>query len=275
MGRHKLFLSFFGLLAAFFLFAFLAWTALPYWQMTNYVKKSIQGRVSEIVNSKFIFSPYTCAQSYLRSDLLTYFLRVKITAGYRPLFARSIALMEGMLAREGYDPSQYVRLARAYAKTGDAVRAERSFQKALTFSPRRQELFLAYITFLLEQKRDEEARAMMKQTLALGEQNMLSHFYYGLTLMTAGETVYPEALDHLERFFIFDEVWQGGTPDVAWAQSGYKKLLQYFYKKQDRERVLVVARRLMALDEEQSESYRQIAETIKNTGQIPVINFAK
>lgn len=277
---------FFGGMAVFFILAFIFWTATPYLQMKSYFNKKRSGQIEQILKTDFIFSPYTIAQSLIRTDLLNYFSLKYIKKSDIQLFNKAIAYSEDLLNHDKFDYYRYVYLAMAYSKKGDVFldkiftdKAEIYFKKAIDFSPTRQELYYAYGQFLWDHGRIREAEETFRYALKLGDQAIFSHFYLGLILVESGESNYEEALDQLEFFFTSslrkDFEISTYNPDLGWGKSknAYVKILNYFYSKRDKEKVIKIANRLAEIDEPQSASFRRIIDIINTTGQLPNIEF--
>ncbi len=276
----------FGVLAAFFLAAFIFWTLVPYLQLRIYFGYRNADVTERVLESNFIFSPFTYAQIFIRKDFLISLTRRPMHESDRPLFDKAIANMEELLRRSGFQPYDHVLLGSAYVQKALLAQdssflqdAERHYKKAMEFSPKQQKLFYAYGAFLFDQNRNDEAREILGQALALDDRAPVSHFYFALALMRKGEGSYAAALDHFEFFFSSDfpqeSAYNFPNPDPGWVRGkdAYETLLRYFYGEKDTERVLGVARRLSELDKVQRAAYQNIVETIENTGQIPKIEF--
>lgn len=280
---------FFGIISSFFVVALIFWTIVPYFQMRAYFKYRSAGRLDKILTSDFVFSPFTYVQMFIRKDILLHMTTVPITRTNQSLLDKSITEIEELLRYNSFYPSYYILLAGAYGEKAVILKdpnflkkAEDTYKKAIELSPKQQKFYYSYAGFLLSQRRNEEAREILKQTLLLNNQARLSRFYYGLAETTAGPNYYADALDNLEFFFasgFSDEYGEDHflNPDPGWVKSKeiYRKFLSYFYEKGDKERVLKVAKRLSELDRAQSTTYAQIVEIINHTGVIPIIEFRK
>ena len=243
------------------------------------------GQVEQILNTNFIFSPYTNAQSLIRAGLLNNFPLNNLRRDSQ-LYDKAIAYAEDQLRHGGTNLYEYVYLAIAYSKKGDFLndknfydKAEEYFKKAINLSPKRQEMYYAYGQFLADQGRYNESLSTFKKALDLGEQAIFSQLYYGLVLAASGDQSYGESLGHLEYFFNSPGRYTYQTdpfnPDLGWQRSKevYNLFLRYYYEQKDVNRVLIVAKRLSELDEAQGASFRQIVDIINKTGQIPNIEF--
>lgn len=290
MGKFKStnlpLIIFFAVLAVVFTVAFIFSTVVPYFQMKTYFEKLHTGQFVQILNTDSIFSPYTYVQGLIRPDLLNHFSLANMNNVNNHSFDKAIAYQEDLLKQEGFNPYNYIFLATAYSTKGKLLHDQVSFEKAETYfknaisiSPTRQELYYSYGVFLSDQGRSAEAQEIYQQALNLGNQAIFSHFYLGLALITAGENNYIQALDHLETFFTSpyaheDENYnQNADPGWTTSKNDYNKLLRYFYQKKDKDRVLIIAKRLSDLDQAQSQAYNQVIQIINQTGQLPVIDF--
>ena len=230
----------------------------------------------------------TYAQMFIRKDILLHMTVIPTNKSNKVLFDKSISQMEELLDYSRFQPYYYLLLSGAYTKSAIISNnpsflklAEDSYKKALELSPKQQKIYYAYGQFLLDQHRESHAREILKQALDFAPEAPLSNFHLGLAEMTSGQSFYAEALDHMEVFFESDFPVNFENhflnPDPGWirSQDAYKKLLAYFYDKKDKEKVLIIAKRLSELDKSQSAAYGKVAKIISDTGQIPVIEFTK
>ena len=267
---------FFGALAAFFIGAFLYGTLLPFFQMTAYLTAITTGRAQKIHKTDFIFSPYTYAQRVIRYEYLKYLEEQNIDKTNLYIFDDAIVKMEELVAIEGSNPYQHIRLGRAFEKKVAILhdqtyflRAEASYKKAIDLAPQRQETYYAYGLSLVRQNRLKEAIAMLERPPALDPDIPISYFYLGLAQFNLGKDSYIDVLKNLEFFF----QRSADNPDQKISREIYEKLFVYFYQQHDPTRFVIAGERMANLDSENPGLYRQAISFMKDNSPFPTLEF--
>lgn len=297
-----------GTLALFFVTAFIFWSIIPFIQMEVYLQNANQP--DKVLKTNFIFSPFSptpkressglsvyekyfypilefnFVQSVIRRDLLLNLVNAETNK--RSLLVEGIVKMEDLLEYKRFDSRNFILLAIADAHEAEIKgdpsflkKAEENYKKALALSPKKQWIQYAYGSFFLNQGDVDRALEVYKYALDLNDQAPISHFYFSLGLMAKGEENYAEALDHMEIFLSDDNIKriknETPNPDLGFKQSRgiYKKFLPYYYGKQDKARILKVITRLIDIDPSQAMVYGEVADMIKQTGQIPEVIFQR
>jgi tetratricopeptide (TPR) repeat protein len=269
-------LLFFGPLAVFFVVSFIFWTLIPLSQMKQYLELMNQGKGNRILASEFIFSPYTYSQRLIRYEYLKYLEEQPLEKSHLLLLDEAIVKMEELVAREGSNPYQHIRLGRAFDKKATLLAdpsffklSNKYYKKAIALSPTRQEAYYAYGLSLVRQKRAEEAVQILNHYPVLDVAIPVSYFYLGLAQFNVGVTAYSDALHSFEIFFANSSQ----NPDSTVSKKLYEALLRYFYETRDQVRLSVAAARLSAFDPEQQASYLRVVDFVKKHNQVPQMGF--
>ncbi len=267
---------FFSALAAFFTFAFVFSTMVPYFQMTTYLEDIRTGRVQKILKTDFIFSPYTYAQRVIRYEFLKYLEEQNLGAGDMPLLDGAIHKMEESVAIEGSSPYQYIRLGRAMERKVEVLRdpvyfqsADDYYKKAISLSPKRQETAYAYGLSLIRQGKDKADEAVLVLMRGLDKDIPISYYYLGLAEFNLGKKTYVSSLGHLE--FYFEKSHENPDPNAS--QDVYQKLFHFFYNAQDTIRVQTAAARLDTFHSDPEGQYLKVVDFIKKNNQLPPLQF--
>ncbi len=269
-------LLFFGSLAIFFSVSAVFWTIIPFFQMTTYLGLTHSGKANRVLQSDFIFSPYTYSQRLIRYEFLKQMEDQPLNERTLPNLDKAIAKMEELIEIEGTNPYQHIRVARAFDKKADFLndavyykQAEKYYKQAIALSPTRQELHYAYGLSLVRQKRFDEAIHILNHYPVLDPDIPISYFYLGLAQFNKGKEAYADALYNFEFYF----GKSSEAPDPAVSKNIYEKLLSHFYEIKDPVRFPVVSYRLSFLDPKQQGSYLHIVEFIKKNNRFPSMVF--
>jgi len=276
LRSHRIIATFFGAIAAFFAVAFFYVTLVPFFQMAAYLGAVAKRNVQAIHQSKFIFSPYTYAQRVIRYEYVKYLEDQKIDKTTLPLFDNAIEKLEELVAIEGSNPYQHIRLGRAFEKKVDILgdrayflKADASYKKAIDLAPQRQEMYYAYGLSLVRQNRLQEAVKMLEAPPALDPDIPISYFYLGLAQFNLGTEAYINVMKNLEFFFQRSV----DNPDPNVSREVYRKLLFYFYQQHDSERLLMTLERMVQLDSDNQGLYLQVITLMKNNNPFPTLEF--
>ncbi|MEK7702882.1 MAG: hypothetical protein AAB317_02865 [Nitrospirota bacterium] len=261
-----LFFTFFSLLSAFFLFAFIFWTIVPFRQMYDYLTYLQNGRIQKIYKSDSIFTPYTYSQRVIRYEFLRHLEEQSNNARHIPLLDDAIKKMEELVVIEGSSPYQYIRLGRAFEKKAEILRdpsfykqAEVYYQKGISLSPTRQEAIYALGLSLIRQGKPRSKEAVSLLKAGLDKTIPVSYFYLSLAEYNAGTETYPDALAHLEYFFNQAPL----NPDIKVSRDLYEKLFRFYYAEKDQNRVITAGGRLVQFGGESAAVYQQLIASVK------------
>lgn len=262
--------------AVFFAWGLIFWTLVPMSQMNAYLSAIQEQKAWLIVQQPdAIFEPYTFAQQDIRSHFLSVGIANYSNPQARPLFDLALAKMEELVERESSNPRFLSMLAGAYDHVGRATgdmaqlkKAEEYYKRALELAPMRQDVVYSYALNLSSQDRDAEAIKLLRDEIAVDPISPETHYYVSVVIMGGGGD-YKEALTEIE---IAMQSSSFAVSSNAGARNIYRAILKAAYDRRDKERFVLAAQRLEALDTEQSERIAEMREMVEK-GQWPAVNF--
>lgn len=162
--------------------------AIPYSQAKTYVA-AVRTKVGEKIRAatEEFLVPYTFAQTTIRAQLsdLVYENGLFRALQFRALTDRVLSALEEDVAREPYEPRQFIRLVEGYeeyAKLDHAffTQAEEYARRALTLSPNRQGIRYHLAFVLAGAGKYEEAIALAEESVALDPRVYKSQYQLGI-----------------------------------------------------------------------------------------------
>lgn len=250
----------------FFGISFFAWTLVPHIQMARYESAAENGFANVAIRPG-IFRPYTYAQPGIRDayvrDTISALDRAPGMDASAETLRSATALLEESVERQPNYPKYLYTLARAYttlagidldAREQNLARAERYYQEAYTLVPDYPEAMQVYAVLLTTKGDYTQAVELLEGVLAYAD-TPATHFYLGIALSQMGEGRYPDALVHLEQ--------ASGKGSQKLVISTYRRLLASFLRGNDRERARIALDRLMDIDTDRIQDYREIEAVLR------------
>ena len=260
----------------FFLWGMIFWTLVPMSQMSNYLSAFSDKNVGAILQQPdAVFEPYTFAQQDIRSHFLNIAVANYGNPQIKPIFDLALAKMEDLIQREPKNPRYLLMLGGAYDRMGKAdknpeyfKKAGAYYEKALEFAPQRQDVVFAYALNLSYQNRIQEGITLLRKELAVDTLSPETHYYLGILLASSGSD-YKESLKELE---IAMQSPTFANTKEQFVIGLYRTMMKRAYEARDKERFLVIAKRLETIDPEQAENVKKVEAAVEK-GQWPPINF--
>lgn len=252
----------------------------PYAQMHRWLslaKKIDLNTLNTVDTNSSIFTNESLASLIIKLDFInTVFSKQKPEPPLMPSFEQALQVMEKSLDNYIKYPYAYYMLARAYdlkaTVTGDKQlykKAEGYYEQALKLFPERQEFIYPYAFNILQQGNKEEARRILETYYAKQPDLVENSFYLGMIYINFGQSYYSDAYEKLEQAL------GGGFEviDISAFSDAYTKLFEYFYKKNDKEKVLQISQRLASVEGAQTELFSEIVRYIQINNTLPEIKI--
>ena len=177
----------------------------PYVQSRTYINAI--GQDSKVLGqeaSAFLY-PFSYAQPSLRTDFMQ---SIKNSGGATDtrLYALSNLAQEALeeSASHSQDPRPYQLLAEFYVQRGGVdkqayAQAEAFANKGLSYAPKRQSLRYLKAAALSGQGKNDEALALLQETIDQAPDVAQSYYYYGSVLAVADGSQYPTVKEYLQK----------------------------------------------------------------------------
>lgn len=260
----------FGSITAFFAMCFLQFTLAPYRQMKGYMELlSSAGSKQEILDSidKYVY-PFTSAQENIRVHFLSNAPSFIDGGVGNKIFDKAVGLMEDLLARDEFNPRNYLYVGQIFGSmaVGSGIEemaqnfykeSDFYYKKALNLAPKRQDLIYAASLNLALWGKDEEVLELLDKMEGDNPDVGDVHFFKAMVLRNMGEKYYPLAVDSFERAF--------GIPNFRYAsdskndiKSAFVAFIEYFYKTRNKNYFIRSAKMIAKLDIVQATRFEEM-----------------
>jgi tetratricopeptide (TPR) repeat protein len=249
-----------------------------YFKLIKAYSKGDVTAVEMLENKKNIFNPFTTVQPELRDHLVNRIIDEYQESSEKKIISVLPFAMDCIIevthrmpeypryqisAAKGYglmyaitNDSSYLKLGEQYYKLA---------QESIKGNP---EVNYGYTVNLVNQGRFDEAVELARSNLFVNPKIALSYHYLGLALYRSGPSGYDEAL------VMFEEGFDNKSGPVLKTVTGfYNDLFVHYYQKKDVKHFSIVLRRLIQIDQRQSDAYTKILEYVERTKRIPPINI--
>ncbi len=269
-----------GVTMLFLAVSFVAWTIIPHYQIRHAYQsfqKAKEGNTEAVLNTSSIFNPYTYAQPQIRNELLEFTFdlyknKSQFTMDVLP-FANE--KMREVVDRDATHPKYLLTMAKGYnlhaeltSSSSEYELSNKYYQQALALVPHNPDITYAWGVSLVDQGKIKEGLGLLEDLLKTNPKIADSHYYLGLAYFKLDR--YNDALDAFEDALRINVLFE---PDIT--KDVYTKLFEQYYLKKDIQRFVVVTTRLVELDREQGELYKQIVEYVTKRNMLPPINIEK
>jgi len=255
--------SILGAWALFVLWVLIFITFVPFVQMSNYIGMISTGNpatIEEKIDS--VLTPYTYVQENIRNHFLGIVLSNYQVPSVAKLIDKSISAMEDLMQREPYNARYYLTLGQAYEIKSKLQnnnldyfkKGEETFKKAMALAGMRPDVNYALAFNMLSQGRSQESIDLFRKVFSYDDQVPESNFYLGEAIALAGENNYKEALGYME-FGMDHGMNISNNKTLLFV---YEEMMQNFYKKHDKESILIVLKRLEILTPEKKSEVEEI-----------------
>lgn len=193
---------------------------------------------------------------------------------YPKIVDKGIEVFEGITKKAPYYPYNYLSLAHLYSIKWTLSNdqkylqlANNLYQKSHDAFPFRQTISYDYALILIQQSKYDDSLSLVEKIYKSDPRIYRSDYYYGI-ILSQKEVNYEKALDLIE-YALDNKV----NPEPELIQSLYQHLAIYFYKKNDKDRYMKVANRLIDLDPKQKDLYQMVIDYINKNNKFPVLQF--
>jgi len=238
-----------GLAAIFFLYFLVTAALIPFYQMVKFTSAIKSGLAQRVYDQADQFSrPYNFAQAELRYRLLSLMTPYLKNEGMRPLIDKALALEEEVLQKEPYDPRKFILVGDIYEGRGNQAKALEYDLKALSLSPRRQELLynvaVDYAQLGDIPKMEETINRMLNDSPNVPRTKM----FYATAITKEGAKRFNEGMGLLESALNELPLVSFGDQDLLVLRNIYNLYLNYFYDQRDADRFLAAMERARQIE---------------------------
>jgi tetratricopeptide (TPR) repeat protein len=273
----------FSTIALFFVFSFIFWTVIPYYQMIIWKHGAdavIEGNDLQVSNNSFVYTYYnTSTQASMRVTLfMTIFNQYVhgVRTGYTPLYDTALNQIKEWVDVHPYRFDYLLVLAKGYELKANLTHdtslyaiADEYYQKAIALCPDRQDLLYAYAEHLSNTGKNIEALSLLQRMYEQNPNITQTKYYLGVVLGANGKQDYDKALVYLEDSFGVSTA----KYDTIVVKAIYEHFFVYFYEKGDVQNFRKVVRRLLWVDPSQHDAYTTISDYIDAHQTIPLLNI--
>ncbi len=252
------------LVSLFFIFCFVAFFLIPYFQMRNYIGILQSGDAAQYDTISNTLTPYTYAQENIRMSFLE---TTQQYAGSNQeatkLFNQALDSMKDLVQRDPTNPRYFLSLAMGYTYEARAENnlsylkdAETQLRKAMALTPKRQDIRYQLSYNLAQQSRFPEAIALMKDTVAL-DPNLDDSYYYLAVVEFVAKSNYVDVYNNLETALsgtTFHHLGDGQTTITTI----YENILSQAYQARNKDVFIGAAKRLESLSPDKKASLDNI-----------------
>ena len=273
----------FSTIALFFVFAFIFWTVIPYFQMRAWRDGSnaiVAGDDAGFPSDPFIYEYYnTSTQASMRTTLFMTIFNQYVHGTrtvYSPLYDTALNQVKEWVDAYPYRFDYLLILAKGYEFKANLTHdvslyaiADSYYQKAIALCPDRQDLLYAYAEHLSNTGRNIEALAILQKMYDQNPNITQTKYYLGVIYGANGKEDYDKALGYLEDSFGVATA----KYDTIVVKAIYEHFFVYFYEKGDVVNFRKVVRRLLWVDKTQHDAYTTISNYIDEHHTIPLLNI--
>ena len=178
------------------------YTYIPYAQAQSFARARNGNQIELVMEEiKRAMTPYNYIQANMRGHIIEAYYESQPEIFEKPFFTalanQLILAMDDVLAREPYDPRNFIRVLKAInvqARTNESIYliSEDLSREALKQAPKRQELFYHLAFALAGQGKGDESVAVVREAIALSPKVARGHYHLALMLALSDIPSYQE-----------------------------------------------------------------------------------